>query len=151
MEKPEESPAEAAAEEETRWTDDRIRWEKDFAKQDQKKQEDKEEEEEEECAFIDPFKDPDPFHTFEFDFDVIQEECVHIELRGYKTGADEVWQSTGLTLWRASEHLCKYMAAHPELFRGNRVLEVSWIIFYGSFWTRGIDFLKFKYLQILHI
>ena len=109
-------------EEETRWTDDRIRWEKDFINQDKKEEE---EEEEEESAFIDPFKDPDPFHTFSFQFDVSGATTIEIELRGYKTGADQVWQSTGLTLWKASEYLCKYMAANPELFQEKSVLEVG--------------------------
>ena len=110
---------EEPVEEETRWTDDRIRWQEDFVN---KKEQD--EEEEEECAFIDPFKDPDPFHTFSFQFDVPNQEAIEIELRGYKTGADQVWQSTGLTIWRASEHLCKYMATNPDLFQGKRILEV---------------------------
>ena len=109
-------------EEETQWTDDRIRWEEDF----RNKKEGDEDEEEEECAFIDPFKDADPFHTFSFQFDVANdtEKSISIELRGYKTGADEVWKSTGLTIWRASEHLCRYMAANAELFEGKSVLEV---------------------------
>lgn len=119
-------------EKETRWTDDRIRWTEDADKEES----DNEEEEEEECAYVDPFKDPDPFDTFSFRFpspratnkstnDEEQDERdIEINLRGYKKEADAVWKSTGLTIWRASEHLCQYMVKHSEMLQGKRILEV---------------------------
>lgn len=111
---------------ETRWTDDSIRWPDDPPKT--------YESDEEETGFMDPFKDPDPFQLFEFKFDRHgrksgtaddADRYIDLKIRGYKEEADEIWQSTGLTLWRASDYLCEYQVMHPELFQGKRVLEVS--------------------------
>lgn len=111
---------------ETRWTDDSIRWPEDPPKT--------YESDEEETGFMDPFKDPDPFQIFEFKFDRYARKSgaahdadryIDLKIRGYKEEADEIWQSTGLTLWRASDYLCEYQVMHPELFQGKRVLEVS--------------------------
>ena len=110
---------------ETRWTDDSIRWPEDPPKT--------YESDEEETGFMDPFKDPDPFQIFEFKFDrharksgaADDDRYIDLKIRGYKEEADEIWQSTGLTLWRASDYLCEYQVMHPELFQGKRVLEVS--------------------------
>ena len=77
-------------------------------------------------------RDPDPFVIFSFRFVVPVEEAggeedgfVDIRLRGYKTDADEVWQSTGLTLWRASDYLCRYQMENLPLFRNRRILELG--------------------------
>lgn len=50
---------------------------------------------------------------------------IDIEIRGCKTDADEVWQSTGLTLWRASDYLCQYQIENVSLFLDKRVLELG--------------------------
>ena len=184
------------------WRDDRVRWAEDFENEQQlhkvaevrskkedhddggDKDEGGEEEEDEESALIDPFKDPDPFQIFEFDFEYpffstclsingdstgvdgsdtepvatngkspsqrpegnnsnISNSNIHISLRGYKKDADQVWQSTGVTLWRASEYLCQYLlrmqiksdeermvsasasAVTSSFLKGKRILEVS--------------------------
>eukprot|EP00980_Cylindrotheca_fusiformis_P005592 scaffold1184_cov132-Cylindrotheca_fusiformis.AAC.13 len=93
---------------EIKWTDDSIRWPEDAAKE--TSQEDDEEEEEERP--MDIFKDPDPTQTFPFRFELEGEEPVEIKLDGYKSDSDEIWQSTGLTLWKASEYLCQYLVRH---------------------------------------
>ena len=159
-------------EEEVIWRDDRVRWAEDFENEEvtgtrnrkkkntnQDKEEDYEEEEEE-TAFMDPFKDPDPFQSFEFDFqysslastyygsedsnddgdddddDDDENKVIHISLRGYKKDADQVWQSTGVTLWRASEYLCQYLLRRQiqsdtdrtlssSFLKGKRILEVQ--------------------------
>ena len=110
---------------EIRWTDDKIRWPDDKDPKD----DDDEDDEEEDRPFMDPFKDPDPTDTFSFRFrnslcDQGDSNIV-IELSGYKHDSDEVWQSTGLTLWRASEHLCNYMVQHADMLQDKRILEVS--------------------------
>jgi predicted nicotinamide N-methyase len=109
---------------ETRWTDAAIRWPEDAPKTDDI------DEDEEECGFIDPFKDPDPFEIFSFNFDCPSHQYedaknIDINIRGFKADADEVWDSTGLTLWRASEYLCEYQATHLGIFQGKRVLELG--------------------------
>ncbi|KAL3934041.1 MAG: hypothetical protein SGBAC_010145 [Bacillariaceae sp.] len=92
--------------EDKKWTDDSIRWPED---QDKKKENDDEEEEEE--GPMDIFKDPDPTESFPFEFKV-DKETVEIELDGYKADSDEIWKSTGLTIWKASEYLCHYIVKH---------------------------------------
>ena len=77
-------------------------------------------------------RDPDPFEIFSFRFELPGEDgegdgdgFIDIQLRGYKTDADEVWQSTGLTLWRASDYLCRYQMENLSLFRNRRILELG--------------------------
>jgi hypothetical protein len=52
-------------------------------------------------------------------------DIVELKIQGYKTHSDEVWQSTGLTLWKASKYLCDYMVEHVDQLQGKRILEVS--------------------------
>ena len=88
-------------------------------------------------------RDPDPFEIFSFKFQLPEYQhqltnnnnynesnynsTLNIHIRGYKTDADEVWQSTGLTLWRASHYLCEYQIEnHRKLFQNNkRTLELG--------------------------
>jgi predicted nicotinamide N-methyase len=57
----------------------------------------------------------------------ISKRTLPLKIKGYKTDAEQVWQSTGLTLWRASHYLCEYQIEHySELFTSNkRVLELG--------------------------
>jgi predicted nicotinamide N-methyase len=119
------------------WRDDSIRWEgglRDDAKKKTSVSKDAERGNEESSSsddeqefMIDPFADPDPFELFSFDFRLPDKNTVSIQIRGYKTNADEIWQSTGLTLWRASSYLCEYqIEQYPRLFGSNkRVLELG--------------------------
>ena len=149
---------------EIRWTDDKIRWTEDHdhhgTNDENKEGGGKEEEDaEDRCAYIDPFKDQDPFDTFSFRYPKRLEyldttsslptttaiaektddendddqgdtascnEWTEISVRGYKTDSDQVWQSTGLTLWQASTYLCEYMTKHATLFHHKRILEVRY-------------------------
>lgn len=97
-----------SATEDKKWTDDSIRWPEE---QGSKKKENDEEEEEE--GPMDIFKDTDPTQSFHFKFEV-DKETVEINLDGYKANSDEIWQSTGLTIWRASEYLCHYIVKHKD-------------------------------------
>lgn len=108
---------------ETPWTDDAIRWPDDPPKKVQSDDDD----DEEETGFMDPFKDPDPFQIFSFHFQNPFEKdgTLDITVRGYKSEADEIWQSTGLTLWRASEFLCEFQLENAQMFQGKRVLELG--------------------------
>ena len=117
---------------ETKWTDDSIRWSEEEQRQStpHRTQEEEEEDESNACC-IDIFKDPDPHESFQFHFELNNsidgdnvnvndeepslspsEDVIDIELNGYKYSSDEIWQSTGLTLWKASEHLCHYLVKH---------------------------------------
>jgi hypothetical protein len=135
---------------ETRWTDAQIRWPDEEIDNSNNNDDD---DSENYGAPIDPFQDPDPFDTFSFRFPhpshssssssttssitAAGEEVddnnknnnsnafIDIALRGYKAESDQIWQSTGLTLWRAAEHLCDYLVNHVELLQNKRILEVS--------------------------
>ena len=122
-------------EEETRWTDDKIRWEENDGNK-QKGDGDEDDDSESDDGMIDPFKDPNPIEETSYRFpnphsttssdDELSSSSKFIEivLRAYKEDADAVWQSTGLTIWRASQHLCDYLVEHAEMFQDKRTLEV---------------------------
>ena len=57
--------------------------------------------------------------------DLGDDNCISIELNGYKYDSDETFNSTGLTLWRAAEHLCHYMVRHSDVLQNKRVLELG--------------------------
>jgi len=107
---------------ETPWTDDRIRWEEEEEAADEQEGEDHHEQ----AALLDPFKNPDPTETFSRQYALpASGETVTITLRGYQAEADEIWKSTGLTLWRASDHLCAFLLNHAEMLRNKRILELG--------------------------
>jgi hypothetical protein len=106
----------AAPQDEVNWTDDKIRWpEMDSVKADASDDDD--------VHVMDPFKDPNPTKTFLYDF-CVGNKSIQVELKGYKYESDAVWKSTGLTLWKASEHLCNYLAHNSQLLQNKRVIEV---------------------------
>lgn len=99
-------------EEEVRWVDAWIRW-----KEDEGQDSGSDEEE----PLPDPFREDTPTEVFTFDFGEI-----HLELDGYKEDSDEIWKSTGLTLWRASNHLCEHLVLEPLLTsKANTILELG--------------------------
>ena len=125
-------------EQDVKWTDAQIRWPEDKVSPEDAA--DESDDDQDENPF-DPFADPDPHEIFSFRFvtkksssnneEPIEgatdddEESIRVEIHGYKTDSDQVWESTGLTLWKASKYLCDYMVKHDEKLRGQRVLEVS--------------------------
>ena len=132
-----------------KWTDAQIRWPEDEVAREGTDETnsndgdgdgDNSDEDDNENLF-DPFADPDPHEIFSFRFvtkkksaldndddDDDDEEngsAIRLDIHGYKTESDAVWQSTGLTLWKASKYLCDYMVQHADELQGQRVLEVS--------------------------
>jgi len=125
-----------------KWTDARIRWPEDDVVDKNQPNSSCSDNDEDENPF-DPFADSDPNEIFHFRFvtsrngsitstNHIEEETtnsddesIHLEIHGYKTDSDQVWESTGLTLWKASKYLCDYMVKHADKLRGQRILEVS--------------------------
>lgn len=131
------------------WTDAQIRWSEDELSNYENINS---ENETDECNNpFDPFADENPQEVFSFRFvtnekksttaTAIEEpivrtteydnnsdgenESIRLEIHGYKTDSDQVWESTGLTLWKASTYLCDYMVQHAEKLRGQRVLELG--------------------------
>jgi predicted nicotinamide N-methyase len=107
------------------------------------------EEEEEEGGFLDPFADPNPGQEFTFEYstgNVLEEEeneedttttttkttpltksvdTVHVTVRGFKADSDETWESTGLTLWKATHSLNDYIQKHYHKWQGYSILELG--------------------------
>ncbi|KAL7560438.1 hypothetical protein ACA910_016184 [Epithemia clementina (nom. ined.)] len=79
----------------------------------------------------DLFADPDPLDTFTFQWKTTtatdeEEKYIDITLTGYKAELGQTLNSTGLTLWRASNILCDFMVKHKEVIRSaNKVLELG--------------------------
>ncbi|KAG7347593.1 type 12 methyltransferase [Nitzschia inconspicua] len=127
---------------ETPWTDAQIRWSEDEGVP-----------EKEESPFFDPFADPDPTQVFTFAFSIPRHsqldansnsiinpkvdaddnqlskkssgDAIELKIQGYKTHSDQVWQSTGLTLWKASKYLCDYMVKQSQFLQHKRILELG--------------------------
>ncbi|GAX25885.1 hypothetical protein FisN_6Hh077 [Fistulifera solaris] len=59
---------------------------------------------------------PNPHQTFSFQGS--------IQLQGYTSESDQTWNSTGLTIWKASEYLSHYLLSQPPLVN-QRVLELG--------------------------
>ena len=111
-----DSPTTAHEEDEIQWTDDQIRWTDGFHPND-----------DDAAAMLDPFRQ-DSRQTFSYQFRVDEEDgLVNIELNGFRQDSDEIWKSTGMTVWKAAEFLSDYLVQHrAELLRNNqRVLELG--------------------------
>lgn len=131
----------------TPWTDDRIRWDDDDDDTTKKENDTddnhlyptfpliRNQVEEDESALEDPFKNVDSTETFVREFTLksnytnthdtslteppssTSSTTIRLKLQGYKYEADEIWTSTGLTLWRAADFLCDYIVNHhTDLF-----------------------------------
>jgi len=81
--------------------------------------------EQQDDVFFDMFADPDPFDTFSFTFPLPKNSSVTINLKGHKAELGQTLNSTGLTIWRASELLCNYLSTVPEKVKNKSVLELG--------------------------
>jgi hypothetical protein len=71
------------------------------------------------------FQDPDPYDTFDFQYQH-QGKTIDVQLKGHKQELGQTLNSTGLTLWRASNILCDFMVEHASDYIQNKtILEVS--------------------------
>lgn len=110
---------------ETNWTDDAVRW----------TAEENEhfggggcggDEDDDDEGVADIFKE-DPRTSFSFQFEHPEERSrsIDIELQGFKYDSDEIYKSTGLTLWRAASKTCDYILQHHSILQGKRILELG--------------------------
>lgn len=97
---------------ETTWTDDQIRWEGGW-------------DDAPEAPTVDVFH-VDHSHQFRFSYHLAPERAIEIVLDGYTDASDEIWKSTGLTVWKAAEYLADYIVKHPSLLAPtSKVLELG--------------------------
>eukprot|EP01036_Dinobryon_divergens_P022854 gene22854-31153_t len=54
-----------------------------------------------------------------------QERAISFAVKGIKKELGQTLSSTGLTIWRAAEHLCQYVIDHPEYFQGKACCELG--------------------------
>ena len=129
--------------EDIHWTDSSIRWPEDdapAAKQklnpkDDNDNDNENENDDDEEPIVNIFAQDDQREIFSFNFRVKDDDdddddddgsnVIQLNIHGYKTDSDEVWQSTGLTLWKASKHLCHYMCEKSCELHGKRILELG--------------------------
>jgi predicted nicotinamide N-methyase len=116
--------SEPLAEKETPWIDAWIRWERDSK---DVFDEDEDEDEDEVAPAI-------PTETYSFRYSIPASEdsskgdetVVDIELRGFPSESEQIWNSTGLTLWRSSHFLCEYMVQHAgDILRDRQIVELG--------------------------
>ncbi len=54
-----------------------------------------------------------------------EEQIISISLKGFKHEHERIFDSTGLTLWRASKLLCNYLSSNPHIVRNKHVIELG--------------------------
>ena len=103
---------------ETKWIDAWIRWPR-AEDYDSNEEDDEEDEEQQKTS-------NESRETFSLSFP-IEDSTINVELRGYQFESEQIWNSTGLTLWRSANHLCEYLVEqHSSDWFSNsrRILEV---------------------------
>ncbi|GKY90519.1 hypothetical protein MPSEU_000025600 [Mayamaea pseudoterrestris] len=65
------------------------------------------------------FQDPDPYDTFDFKW-THQGRDICLQFKGHKQELGQTLNSTGLTLWRASNILCDFMLLHAADYVVNK-------------------------------
>lgn len=116
------------------WTDDAIRWVPEEGGTTSKQEPQGDDDESDDDGAFDIFK-PDPRKTFSFSFPRPaalvspadkDSDKIRIDLQGFEDESDQIYVSTGLTLWRSAQHLCEYMLEHTEELQARpRILELG--------------------------
>ena len=76
------------------------------------------------AGFCSLFQDPDPYDTFQFEW-TCDGNPIQLQLRGLKQELGQTLNSTGLTLWRASNILCDFLLHHKkDVVERKSILEV---------------------------
>ena len=101
------------------WVDAWIRWERNSKCNNDIDNEDEDD---------DKLPPPTECYTFTYPNPTNEGSNIKLELKGYHDDSEQTWNSTGLTLWRSSDHLCRYLVSEHQLLQGIndlRVLEVG--------------------------
>ena len=76
-----------------------------------------------ECDYgMSMFEEPEAYRE---DFFNVKYGSVEFQVRGVKRELGQTLQSTGLTVWRASDHLNDYVYRNMDLFRHSSILELG--------------------------
>ena len=104
------------------WVDAWIRWERNS------KCNNIEDEDEEGDNHLDELPPPTECYTFTYPNPADEGSDIKLELEGFGSDSEQTWNSTGLTLWRSSDHLCQYLVSEHKLLQSIndlRILEVG--------------------------
>ena len=108
---------------ESPWIDAWVRWERNsmetYNDDDQEHDDDEHEQE---------LPPPTETYTFTYPNPKSSEsaDSITIELRGFDSDSEQIWNSTGLTVWKSSHHLCNYLVEHSRMLENNkRILELG--------------------------
>jgi hypothetical protein len=90
---------------------------------------------------------PPPTESYDFTHQTPQGE-ITVKIEGYHSDSEQIWNSTGLTLWRSSYYLCQFLVDHydemllPSLQPNNSCCNQ------GANTTRGDDCKQMKILEV---
>jgi predicted nicotinamide N-methyase len=108
----------ANPDDETTWVDAWIRWERNSMAV----YNDDEGEDQDDDQSLPP---PTESHCFTYPALHDGEDDIVIELKGFESDSEQIWNSTGLTLWRSSKHLCDYLYEIAPMLKQKNILELG--------------------------
>ena len=112
------SAAAATPDDEATWVDAWVRWERNsMAVYNDDEGVDQDEDDQ-------PLPPPTECHRFTYPAAKDGEDIV-IELKGFESESEQIWNSTGLTLWRSSQYLCDYLVENVKMLQDKRILELG--------------------------
>lgn len=117
--------SEAIVETETPWIDAWVRWERNSKQLDSDESDSDEHDDTPPAVASDTFSFRYPLAPQSIETNKDKKPFVTIELRGFPSESEQIWNSTGLTLWRSSHYLCEYLIQHPELIQHKQVVELG--------------------------
>ena len=68
---------------------------------------------------------PPPTECNRFTYPKTGEDDIVIELKGFESESEQIWNSTGLTLWRSSHYLCDYLVENAPMLQDKRIIELG--------------------------
>lgn len=68
---------------------------------------------------------PPPTECHRFTYAKAGEDDIVIELKGFESESEQIWNSTGLTLWRSSHYLCDYLVENTPMLQDKRIIELG--------------------------
>ena len=108
----------ATPDDETTWVDAWVRWERNSMAVYNDEGEDQDEDDQ-------PLPPPTECHRFAYPASKDGEDDIVIELKGFESESEQIWNSTGLTLWRSSQYLCDYLVENAPMLQDKRILELG--------------------------
>lgn len=110
--------AAATPDDETTWVDAWVRWERNSMAVYNDDEGDNDDEDDQQLL-------PPPTECHHFTYPAADGEDIVIALKGFQSESEQIWNSTGLTLWRSSQYLCDYLDENAPMLQNKRILELG--------------------------